>query len=333
VPLSRPVLRCFPRADRVFQAEAQRLFDAWTSEARDRPLDSAAFQTILRSRFPSAFVREQDPLAAFARDAIVWYVHRRDEPSALPSDTPPATPGTSPAVVAEARRADGPGSAPVYSSARVAEMAGLPISLLVRWDEEDAIVRPARTSSGLALYSRNDVEAILLAKRLFARGDSTESVREALVQPSRSTPASAPPSVGRKLLVLLAERDPYAAEFSEYFLRTEGYEVEVALTALEAETRAAELLPDLAVVELLISGGAGAELCARLKVRPQAKVLAISTLDFEDGALRAGADAFLSKPFDPLAFVSTVKDLLGESAMLRTPDSRRRASDRQAAAT
>jgi len=133
--------------------------------------------------------------------------------------------------------------------------------------------------------------------------------------------------------VLLAERDPYAAEFSEYFLRTEGYDVEVALTALEAETRAAELLPDLAVVELLISGGAGAELCARLKVRPEAKVLAISTLDFEDGALRAGADAFLSKPFDPLAFVSTVKDLLGESAMLRSPDSRRRASDRQAAAT
>ena len=333
MPHSRPVLRCFPRADRVFQAEAQRLFDAWTSESRERALDPEAFQGILRTRFPSAFVRQQDPLAAFMPDSVVWYVHRRDEPSSPPAEAATPDGGPSPGAAADARRADGPGSAPVYSAARVAEMVGLPISLLVRWDEEDAIVRPARTSSGLALYSRNDVEAILLAKRLFARGESVESVRESLMQPARRGPSSGEPKVGRKLLVLLAERDPYAAEFSEYFLRTEGYEVEVALTALEAETRAAELLPDLAVVELLISGGAGAELCARLKVRPDAKVLAISTLDFEDGALRAGADAFLSKPFDPLAFVSTVKDLLGESAMLRAPDSRRRASDRQAAAT
>ena len=35
---------------------------------------------------------------------------------------------------------------------------------------------------------------------------------------------------------------------------------------------------------------------------------------------RAGADAFLMKPLDPLAFVSTVKDLLGESALVRAAD-------------
>jgi len=303
------LLRCFPRADRPFQREVERLFAGWVEAQQGRNLDPEAFQATLRAHYPSAFVRPQDPLASLSGEAFVWYVHRRDEPS--PTGPQPATealPGREPAA--------GPGSTPVYSAARVAEMIGVPISVLVRW-EDDGLVRASRTSGGLALYSRNDVETLLTAKRALADGRSLDEVRALLARPVGERAMTRPAVTGRRLLVLLAERDPYAAEFSEYFLRTEGYEVEVALTALEAETRAMELLPDLSVVELLISGGTGAELCARLKVRPNARVLAISTLDFEDGALRAGADAFLAKPFDPLTFVSTVKDLLGESAMLR----------------
>ena len=158
-------------------------------------------------------------------------------------------------------------------------------------------------------------------KRQFTAGRSTDEVREALAARSDKTkPRRRRPAPARKLLVLLAERDRYAAEFSEYFLRTEGYEVEVALAAEEAERTAQELQPELAVVELLISGGAGAELCARLKTTTSAMVLAISSLDGSDAALRAGADAFLAKPYDALAFVSVVKDLLGESAILREAD-------------
>jgi DNA-binding response OmpR family regulator len=43
----------------------------------------------------------------------------------------------------------------------------------------------------------------------------------------------------------------------------------------------------------------------------------VSSLDARDDALAAGADAFLSKPLHPLELVSTVKDLLGGSALLR----------------
>jgi CheY-like chemotaxis protein len=52
-------------------------------------------------------------------------------------------------------------------------------------------------------------------------------------------------------------------------------------------------------------------------------VLAISVLEARDEALAAGADAFLQKPLDPLEFVSTVKDLLGASALVarRVPGS------------
>jgi DNA-binding response OmpR family regulator len=126
------------------------------------------------------------------------------------------------------------------------------------------------------------------------------------------------------LLVLLAERDPVSAELQQFFLRTEGYDVTLAFEVGEAEERWLESRPELAVVELMISGGLGAELCQRLKQHDAKAVLAISALEARDEALAAGADAFLQKPFDPLELVSTVKDLLGESALVaRSPQESR----------
>lgn len=127
----------------------------------------------------------------------------------------------------------------------------------------------------------------------------------------------APETTQTRLLVLLAERDPYAADLAEYFLRTEGYEVASALDATDATQKLEELTPSMTVIDLLISGGNGLELCRQLKQRSDAPILAISTLDTSDAALEAGADAFLQKPLDPLQLVSAVKDLLGASAFLR----------------
>jgi DNA-binding response OmpR family regulator len=69
-------------------------------------------------------------------------------------------------------------------------------------------------------------------------------------------------------------------------------------------------------VELMISGGRGVELCRRLKQQETGAVLAVSVVESRDEALAAGADAFLQKPLDPLELVSTVKDLLGASALV-----------------
>jgi CheY-like chemotaxis protein len=53
-----------------------------------------------------------------------------------------------------------------------------------------------------------------------------------------------------------------------------------------------------------------------LKQHEAGAVLAISALEARDEALAAGADAFLQKPIDPLELVSTVKDLVGASALI-----------------
>ena len=96
----------------------------------------------------------------------------------------------------------------------------------------------------------------------------------------------------------------------------------LASGAEDAARKYEELMPQLAVIELLISGGTGAELCRRLKEAGVPACLAISTLDARDQALAAGADAFLQKPLDPVQFVSTVKDWLGKSAFIQGGTSR-----------
>jgi DNA-binding response OmpR family regulator len=62
----------------------------------------------------------------------------------------------------------------------------------------------------------------------------------------------------------------------------------------------------------------GRDLCGRLKQQRATPLLCISTLDLREQALAAGADAFLKKPLEPLQLVSAIKDLLGQSALVRT---------------
>ena len=125
------------------------------------------------------------------------------------------------------------------------------------------------------------------------------------------------PEQGAGVLVLLAERDPYAADLAEYFLRTEGYEVILASDAAESEQLYEERQPAVVVLDLMISGGRGVALCAALAARG-ARVVAVSSVPQRERAVEAGADAFLPKPVDPLQLVSAVRDLLGTSALRTT---------------
>ena len=71
------------------------------------------------------------------------------------------------------------------------------------------------------------------------------------------------------------------------------------------------------VIDLMISGGSGLDLCRRARALGTTAIIAVSPLDSRDDALEAGADAFLLKPVDPLDLVSTVRDLLATSAYRR----------------
>jgi DNA-binding transcriptional MerR regulator len=206
----------------------------------------------------------------------------------------------------------------VYSIGAVARMLEIPVATIRNWEERYATILPERSPGGHRLYSRDDVEQLRFIAAEVASGLSAADAHRLLADYNAGGQprTDVGPRARTRLLVLLAERDPVAAELQEFFLRTEGYEVHLALAVGEAEDQWLESRPQLAIVELMISGGRGAELCRRLKQHDAGAVLAISVVEARDEALAAGADAFLQKPLDPLELVSTVKDLLGASALV-----------------
>jgi DNA-binding transcriptional MerR regulator len=214
---------------------------------------------------------------------------------------------------------------PVYSIGAVERMLGIPAATVRNWEERYGLVKPERSGGGHRLYTRSQLEQLRFVKERVDSGlqpaEAHRLLGERLDRGGDFRSADEREQETR-LLILLAERDPYAAEFAEFFLRTEGYDVALALDADDAARKFEQLSPQLAVVELLISGGTGADVCRRLKNGGVPVCLAISTLDGRDEAFAAGADAFLQKPLDPLQFVSTVKDLLGKSAFLQGATSR-----------
>ena len=210
------------------------------------------------------------------------------------------------------------GEQPVYSIGAVAQMLEVPASTLRAWEERYGVIVPNRSGGSQRLYSRNQLELLRFIKRQIESGMSAADAHRVLSQELASgrLPADGDGEKEElRPLVLIAERDPYAAELSEYFLRTEGYEVATALDAIQARLQFEERSPDLVVLDLLISGGAGFRLCREFTARVGTRVLAVSALDSADEALQVGASAFLSKPIEALQLISTVRDLLGTSAL------------------
>ena len=197
-------------------------------------------------------------------------------------------------------------------------MLDVPVATIRNWEERYAAIVPERSAGGHRLYSRDHVERLRFIAAEVSGGLSAADAHRLLAERSAGgRPAMQDgPGARPRLLVLLAERDPVAADLAQFFLRTEGYDVHLALAVDEAEEQWVESRPQLAIVELMISGGRGVELCRRLKQHEAGAVLAVSVLEARDEALAAGADAFLQKPLDPLELVSTVKDLLGASALV-----------------
>ena len=210
---------------------------------------------------------------------------------------------------------------PIYSIGAVASMIHVPAATLRTWEERYAVVQPSRSSGGHRLYSRSDVETLrLFAERVHGGMSPGDAQRlQAAQSPLTVLPHSEPEG---SILILLAEHDTYAADFAEFFLKTEGFEVTLALDISDAERALEQREPRIAIIDLLMSGGAGLEFCQRVR-EAGILVLAISSLQTREEAIEAGASAFLQKPLAPLQLVSAIKDLLGESAYLRESASTR----------
>jgi len=125
--------------------------------------------------------------------------------------------------------------------------------------------------------------------------------------------------------VLIAEDDPLLAEAIAATLDLEGLETVVTHNGKEALSLARKLFPDLVLLDVMMPGKSGIEVCAALKTRAESSkipvILVTAKSDKEDRALglAAGADAYVTKPFSPVQLIDLVKETLaGQSLEPRT---------------
>jgi CheY-like chemotaxis protein len=207
----------------------------------------------------------------------------------------------------------------MFSIGAVARMLGIPVPTLRTWQDRYDVVVPERSPGGHRLYSRWQLEQLRFLRDRVSAGLSAADAHRLLqrrLHDGVTLDEADFPGDGA-LLILLAEQDRFAAEFAEYFLRTEGYDVTLVVSDDEALAQMERKAPDVAVIDLLISSGRGLQLCAHLHRCSDVPILAISSLELRDRALEAGASAFLQKPIESLQLVAVIKDLLGQSGLLR----------------
>ena len=214
-------------------------------------------------------------------------------------------------------------SEPLYSIGAVSRMLGIPPPTLRAWEDRYGVVVPERSAGGQRLYTRSQVEQLMFIQGAMGSGSSAADAHRVLRARDAAGQGVVAPSTSGSVLVLLAERDPFAAEFAEYLLRTEGFEVILAMDAAESRRLYEDRQPSIVVLDLMISAGRGVALCQAL-AEQGARVIAVSSVAQHGRALDAGADVFLQKPLRPLQLVSAVRDLLGTSALHATASVRSR---------
>ena len=118
-------------------------------------------------------------------------------------------------------------------------------------------------------------------------------------------------SLGQRILVV--DDDPRVASTIERVLRPEGYDVDIALGGLAALRRAREHRPDLVVLDVMMPGVDGLEVCRQLRAEDDLPILLLTarggTTDRVRG-LDTGADDYLVKQFAYPELLARVRALL-----------------------
>ena len=116
--------------------------------------------------------------------------------------------------------------------------------------------------------------------------------------------------------ILIVEDEEPLTLLLRYNLEAEGYAVDVAARGDDAEIRLEENPPDLVVLDWMLPGISGIELCRRLRARAQTERLPIIILTARGEeservrGLKTGADDYIVKPFSVPELVARIRALL-----------------------
>ncbi len=117
--------------------------------------------------------------------------------------------------------------------------------------------------------------------------------------------------------ILVVDDDPTVAEIVAGYLDRAGYAVERAADGPAALHSAAERVPDLIVLDLMLPGMSGLEVCRRLRDDGPVPVIMLTARSEEEDriqGLELGADDYITKPFSPRELVLRVESVLRRTA-------------------
>ena len=128
--------------------------------------------------------------------------------------------------------------------------------------------------------------------------------------------------------ILLVEDDEDTATFIKELLEKFRYRVTVAKDGGQAHSTFVMHKPDFVILDLILPGESGFEICERMKQSDESvPVLILSAIEMDDSrnlAERVGADGYLAKPFDPnelLACIETIAERVWTRAHSLEPKS------------
>ncbi|MDC0764702.1 response regulator transcription factor [Brevibacillus sp. AG] len=122
-----------------------------------------------------------------------------------------------------------------------------------------------------------------------------------------------------KLTILIADDDPHVRELLRFYLAKEGYHVLACVDGDEASQLLEQESVQLAIVDVMMPGKNGWELCREIREFYDLPVIMLTAKgevrDKEKGFL-AGTDDYLTKPFEPTELLYRIKALLRRYQMV-----------------
>ena len=117
--------------------------------------------------------------------------------------------------------------------------------------------------------------------------------------------------------VLIVEDDPHALELVRLYLDQDGHQVLVASDGIEGLRLARDAAPDLIVLDLMLPGIDGTEVCRQVQQESNVPIIMVTArVEEEDRltGLEMGADDYITKPFSPRELAARVRVVLRRTA-------------------
>jgi two-component system response regulator RegX3 len=118
--------------------------------------------------------------------------------------------------------------------------------------------------------------------------------------------------------ILVVDDEPVIMESLAYSLRREGYEVSITPNGLEALTLFDQMHPDLVVLDIMLPGIDGLEVCRRLRARSSVPIIMLTARSDEVDrilGLEIGADDYLPKPFSFRELLARIRSIVRRVAL------------------